>query len=146
MSKYNCMDVPEINPGIDSCKNDMFSNEQNTGNAPGTLLERPDEVIVHRGGETSSQSEPGVLSQWERNRSQTGNGMWLGYARQIGPVPKGNRPFCCVVDALTALPVRGPNFPGLLLILSGRGIFPPADPDISPASEYLAEHRRAWRL
>lgn len=39
-----------------------------------------------------------------------------------------------------------PNFPGLLLTLSGRVITPPVDPDKSPAREYLAEHRRAWRL
>ncbi len=39
-----------------------------------------------------------------------------------------------------------PNFPGLLLTLSGRGIIPPIDPDKSPARLYLAEHRRAWRL
>ncbi|AAR34740.1 HNH endonuclease [Geobacter sulfurreducens] len=39
-----------------------------------------------------------------------------------------------------------PNFPGLLQTLSGRGIIPPADPDKFPAREYLAEHRRAWRL
>lgn len=39
-----------------------------------------------------------------------------------------------------------PNFPGLLLTLSGRGIIPPASRDLWPAPEYLAAHRRAWRL
>jgi putative restriction endonuclease len=39
-----------------------------------------------------------------------------------------------------------PNFPGLLLTLSSRGIIPPADRDLWPAPEYLAEHRRQWRL
>jgi putative restriction endonuclease len=39
-----------------------------------------------------------------------------------------------------------PNFPGLLLTLSGRGIIPPADRDLWPAAEYLTEHRRTWRL
>ena len=39
-----------------------------------------------------------------------------------------------------------PNSPGLLSILSGRGILPPADRDLWPAKEYLAEHRREWRL
>jgi len=39
-----------------------------------------------------------------------------------------------------------PNFPGLLLTLSGRGIIPPPERDLWPANEYLAEHRRAWQL
>lgn len=39
-----------------------------------------------------------------------------------------------------------PNVPGFLLTLSGRGIIPPADPDLEPAREFLGEHRRAWRL
>lgn len=39
-----------------------------------------------------------------------------------------------------------PNFPGLLSMLSGRGIIPPADRDLWPAQEYLAEHRRQWRI
>ncbi|BBA69879.1 HNH endonuclease [Geobacter sulfurreducens] len=39
-----------------------------------------------------------------------------------------------------------PNFPGLLSILSGRGIIPPADHDLWPAKEYLAEHRKEWRF
>jgi putative restriction endonuclease len=42
--------------------------------------------------------------------------------------------------------VADPNVPGFLLTLSGRGIIPPADPDIWPARKYLAEHRREWRL
>jgi putative restriction endonuclease len=39
-----------------------------------------------------------------------------------------------------------PNVPGFLLTLSGRGIIPPADRDHWPAQQYLAEHRREWRL
>jgi putative restriction endonuclease len=39
-----------------------------------------------------------------------------------------------------------PNVPGFLLTLSGRSIIPPADRDVWPAREYLAEHRREWRL
>ena len=39
-----------------------------------------------------------------------------------------------------------PNVPGFLMTLYGRGIIPPADRDIWPAREYLAEHRQAWRL
>lgn len=33
-------------------------------------------VIVHRGGETGSQSEPGAFSHRERSMPQTGNGMY----------------------------------------------------------------------
>jgi len=39
-----------------------------------------------------------------------------------------------------------PNVPGFLLTLSGRGIIPPSDLDLWPAQQYLAEHRREWRL
>lgn len=39
-----------------------------------------------------------------------------------------------------------PNVPGFLLTLSGRGIIPPPDRDLWPAQQYLAEHRREWRL
>jgi putative restriction endonuclease len=39
-----------------------------------------------------------------------------------------------------------PNVPGFLLTLSGRCIIPPADVDLWPAREYLAEHRKEWRL
>lgn len=39
-----------------------------------------------------------------------------------------------------------PNFPGLLSMLSGRGIIPPTKRDHWPALEYLAEHRKEWRL
>jgi len=38
------------------------------------------------------------------------------------------------------------NFPGLLLTLSGRGIIPPVEPDLWPARDYLAAHRKEWRL
>lgn len=41
---------------------------------------------------------------------------------------------------------NNPNFPGLLSILSGRGIIPPAERDLWPAPQYLAAHRREWRL
>lgn len=39
-----------------------------------------------------------------------------------------------------------PNVPGFLQTLSGRSIIPPVDRDVWPAREYLAEHRREWRL
>jgi putative restriction endonuclease len=39
-----------------------------------------------------------------------------------------------------------PNVPGFLLTLSGRGIIGPPDRDLWPARQYLAEHRRGWRL
>ncbi len=39
-----------------------------------------------------------------------------------------------------------PNFPGLLSMLSDRGIIPPADRDLWPAQEHLATHRRQWRM
>ena len=39
-----------------------------------------------------------------------------------------------------------PNVPGFLLTLSGRGIIPPSDHDLWPAQQYLAEHRKEWRL
>lgn len=42
--------------------------------------------------------------------------------------------------------VTDPNVPGLLSMLTGRGIIPPAERDHWPAQEFLGEHRRAWRL
>ncbi len=39
-----------------------------------------------------------------------------------------------------------PNVPGFLLTLCGRGIITPQDHDLWPAQEYLADHRRGWRL
>jgi putative restriction endonuclease len=39
-----------------------------------------------------------------------------------------------------------PNVPGFLLTLSGRGIIAPPVRDFWPAQQYLAEHRREWRL
>jgi putative restriction endonuclease len=39
-----------------------------------------------------------------------------------------------------------PNFPGLLSMLPGRTIIPPVDRDHWPAPEYLAEHRRQWKI
>jgi len=39
-----------------------------------------------------------------------------------------------------------PNFAGSLQTLTGRGIIPPIDETLRPAQEYLAEHRRRWRL
>ncbi|NVN91424.1 MAG: HNH endonuclease, partial [Desulfuromonadales bacterium] len=38
------------------------------------------------------------------------------------------------------------NAPGFLQTLSGRGIIPPPDRDLWPAQQYLAEHRRTFRL
>ena len=55
-----------------------------------------------------------------------------------------------VSDNYTVITARSigtdPNFPGLLLTLSGRGIIPPADHDLWPAPGYLTAHRREWRL
>lgn len=55
-----------------------------------------------------------------------------------------------VTDNYTVITARTigtePNFPGLLLTLSGRRIIPPADSSLWPAPEYLAEHRCKWRL
>ncbi|AMV71536.1 HNH endonuclease family protein [Desulfuromonas sp. DDH964] len=55
-----------------------------------------------------------------------------------------------VSDNYTVITARSigtdPNFPGLLLTLSGRRIIPPADRDLWPAPEYLFDHRRTWRL
>ncbi|WP_243689475.1 HNH endonuclease [Geotalea toluenoxydans] len=39
-----------------------------------------------------------------------------------------------------------PNAPGILLTLSGRGIIGPKDNNLWPAQEYLAEHRREFKL
>ncbi|MSM39017.1 MAG: HNH endonuclease [Geobacter sp.] len=55
-----------------------------------------------------------------------------------------------VSDNYTVITARtigiDPNFPGLLAMLSGRGIIPPAERDLWPAPAYLAEHRRGWPL
>ena len=39
-----------------------------------------------------------------------------------------------------------PNFPGFLTMLSGRGMITPTESDHWPALEFLAEHRRVWKL
>ncbi len=39
-----------------------------------------------------------------------------------------------------------PNVPGFMMTLSGRGIIPPSERELWPEQQYLAEHRRAWRL
>lgn len=39
-----------------------------------------------------------------------------------------------------------PNVPGFLLTLTGRSIIPPPDRDLWSAQQYLAEHRKEWRL
>jgi putative restriction endonuclease len=39
-----------------------------------------------------------------------------------------------------------PNFPGLLLTLSGRTIIGPQERTLWPEQQYLYEHRREWRL
>jgi len=55
-----------------------------------------------------------------------------------------------VSDSYTVITSRSigvdPNFPGLLTMLSGRGIIPPAERDHWPALECLAEHRHTWRM
>ncbi|MHB1013887.1 MAG: HNH endonuclease [Desulfurivibrionaceae bacterium] len=38
------------------------------------------------------------------------------------------------------------NVPGFIVMLAGRTALLPLDPDLWPAKEYLAEHRREWRL
>jgi len=50
-------------------------------------------------------------------------------------------------NVITSLQIAAdPNAPGFLQTLSGRAIIPPAVQDHWPAREYLAEHRKAWRL
>jgi putative restriction endonuclease len=39
-----------------------------------------------------------------------------------------------------------PNVPGSLLTLTGRGIIGPQERELWPAQQYIAEHRREWRL
>jgi putative restriction endonuclease len=39
-----------------------------------------------------------------------------------------------------------PNAPGFLLTLTGRGIIGPQERELWPARQYIAEHRRDWRL
>lgn len=39
-----------------------------------------------------------------------------------------------------------PNVPGFLLTLTGRGIIGPQERELWPARQYIAEHRRDWRL
>lgn len=55
-----------------------------------------------------------------------------------------------VSDSYTVITSRSigidPNFPGLLSMLSGRSIIPPVERDHWPATEYLAEHRRQWKI
>jgi len=50
-------------------------------------------------------------------------------------------------DVITSRQIAAnPNVPGFLLTLSGRSIIAPEDRDVWPAQQYLAEHRREWRL
>ena len=50
-------------------------------------------------------------------------------------------------DVITSRQIAvNPNVPGFLLTLSGRSIIPPPDRDLWPAQQYLAEHRKEWRL
>jgi putative restriction endonuclease len=50
-------------------------------------------------------------------------------------------------DVITSRQIASnPNVPGLLLTLSGRNIIPPSDRDLWPSQQYLAEHRREFRL
>ena len=39
-----------------------------------------------------------------------------------------------------------PNVPGFLLTLTGRAIIGPKERELWPASQYIAEHRKDWRL
>jgi putative restriction endonuclease len=50
-------------------------------------------------------------------------------------------------DVITSRQIAAnPNVPGFLQTLTGRGIIPPPDRDLWPAQQYLAEHRREFRL
>lgn len=50
-------------------------------------------------------------------------------------------------DVITSRHIStGPNAPGFLPTLAGRGIIPPSDSELWPAQQYLAEHRKEWRL
>lgn len=50
-------------------------------------------------------------------------------------------------DVITSRQIAAnPNVPGFLLTLSGRSIIPPPNRDLWPAQQYLAEHRKEWRL
>ena len=50
-------------------------------------------------------------------------------------------------DVITSRQISAnPNVPGFLLTLTGRSIIPPPDRDLWPAQQYLAEHRKEWRL
>lgn len=50
-------------------------------------------------------------------------------------------------DVITSRHISAdPNAPGFLLTLTGRGIIPPSDRDLWPAQQYLAQHRKEWRL
>jgi len=50
-------------------------------------------------------------------------------------------------DVITSRQIAAnPNVPGFLLTLTGRSIIPPPDRDLWPAQQYLAEHRKEWRL
>ena len=50
-------------------------------------------------------------------------------------------------DVITSRQIgANPNVPGFLLTLTGRGIIGPPDRDLWPAQQYLAEHRREFRL
>lgn len=55
-----------------------------------------------------------------------------------------------VSDSYTVITSRAigidPNVPGLLSMLSGRGIIPPTEREHWPAQAYLAEHRHTWRM
>jgi putative restriction endonuclease len=50
-------------------------------------------------------------------------------------------------DVITSRQIAAnPNVPGFLQTLAGRSIIPPPDRDLWPAQQYLAEHRKEWRL
>lgn len=50
-------------------------------------------------------------------------------------------------DVITSRHIAAdPNAPGFLQTLTGRGIIPPSERDLWPAQQYLAQHRREWRL
>ncbi|ADH84745.1 HNH endonuclease [Desulfurivibrio alkaliphilus] len=91
--------------------------------------------------------EAAHIVPWRRTRNDDlRNGMALCRTCHWG-FDKGMLGVSDQYTVLTA-PTIGidPNFPGLLSMLAGRAIIPPVERDHWPSREYLAAHRREWRL
>lgn len=52
----------------------------------------------------------------------------------------------CYQVILSRQIIAEPNAPGFLITLGGRGIIPPTNRELAPGLNYLASHRREWRL